>query len=172
MSYEDKWKVLTNLLLEIQESGKKVPVNIMDDLRSAKTMIQVVKADPTHIDSVSRLDEFLRSVEAYAISTIEKQGKENAEEWLKKLRAPKIGKTKEKSEATSRFVSGIPRDKSWVRIQISRNTPKEKVKRIAKENKLLHRMPENGFILVYGNENNIKSFIKMMAEQFQDSRRK
>ena len=80
MSYEDKWKVLTNLLLEIQESGKKVPVNIMDDLRSAKTMIQVVKADPTHIDSVSRLDEFLRSVEAYAISTIEKQGKENAEE--------------------------------------------------------------------------------------------
>ncbi len=172
MSYEEIWKVLADLLLEIQESGKKVPIDIIDDLRSAKTMIQVVKADPTQIDNVSKLDEFLRSVESYAILTIEKQGKEKAEAWLEKLKTPKIEKVKEKGEATSRFVSGVPRDKSWVRIQISKDIPKEKLERIIEESKLSHRMHENGYILIYGNENNIKSFVRMMAKPFQDSRKR
>jgi hypothetical protein len=131
-------------------------------------MIQVVKADPTKIENVSRIDEYLRSVESYAIFTIEKHGKEVAEEWLKKLKAPKPVKLK--GETVSRFIPGVPRDQSWVRIQISDDTPAEDVKKIVKENKLSHRMLENGYILVYGNKENIKSFVKMMTDQFRGSR--
>ena len=92
MSYDEKWKVLADLLTELQKRGEKIPAAILNDLRSAKTMIQVLKADPTHTENISRIDTYLRSVESHAIYTIEKQGSESAEEWLKKLKGTKMVK--------------------------------------------------------------------------------
>jgi hypothetical protein len=170
MSYDEKWKVLADLLTELQKRGEKIPAAILNDLRSAKTMIQVLKADPTHTENISRIDTYLRSVESHAIYTIEKQGSESAEEWLKKLKGTKMVKMKEKKEPTSRFIHGVPRDKSWVRIQISDDTPLKDVKKFVNENKLSYRTQEKGYILVYGNENDIKSFVKGMGKQFRSSR--
>jgi hypothetical protein len=169
MSYEEKWKILADLLIELQERGKKIPADVMNDLRSAKTIIQVLKADPTHIESISRIDTYMRNVESYAIFAAEKLGTENVEEWLKKLEEPKIVKKKE-SATDSRFTPGVPRDKSWMRIKISDDTPPEDVKKLVKKNRLSYKMQENGYILVYGNEENIKTFVKRMAEQFRGSR--
>lgn len=170
MRYEEKWSVLADLLIELQRKGEEIPVKVINDLRSAKTMIQVVKADPTHIENISRLDTYLRNVESYAILTMEKQGKGSVEDWLKKLKASKILPVKEKGNETSRFIPGIPRNKSWVRVQVSDETPLKEVKKIVKEKKLSHKTLGNGYILVYGDEENVKSFVKGLAEQFRGSR--
>lgn len=170
MSYEEKWKVLADLLIELQKRGEKIPAEVMNDLRSAKTIIQVLKADPTHVESISRIDTYMRSVESYAIFTAEKLETEIAEEWLKKLKETKKVKDKEKGEAVPRFILGVPRDKRWMRIQISEDTPQEDVKKLVKESQLSHKMQKNGYMLVYGNEENIKSFVKRMTEQFRVSR--
>jgi hypothetical protein len=170
MSYEKKWKVLADLLAELQKKGEKIPAAVLNDLRSAKTMIQVVKSDPTCTENVSRVDTYLRSVESYAIFTAEKHGTETAEEWLKKLKAPERAMNKEKKDATSRFIPGIPRDKSWVRVKILEDTPLKDLESLLKDIGLSHKIQENGYILVYGNEENIKSFVKRMAEQFRGSR--
>ena len=169
MSYEEKWKVLADLLTELQERGEKIPADVINDLRSAKTMIQVLKADPTHIENISRIDTYLRSVESYAIFTTEKRGTESAEEWLKKLEKPKRMKNKEK-EAASRFAPRVPRDKNWVRIQISEDIPREDMKKLVEENDLSYKMQKNGYMLVYGNGENIKSLVKKLAEQFRGTR--
>jgi len=169
MSYEEKWKILADLLTELQERGEKIPVDVINDLRSAKTMIQVLKADPTHTENISRIDTYMRSVESYAIFAAEKLGTETVEEWLKKLKDTETVKKKEDRAAGSRFSLGAPRDKSWMRIKISDDTPLEDVKNLVKESKLSYKMQENGYILVYGNGNNIKSFVRMMAEQFRGS---
>jgi len=170
MSYEEKWKLLADLLIELQERGEKIPAEVMNDLRSAKTIIQVLKADPTHIESISRIDTYMRSIESYAIFTAEKLGTKNVEEWLKKLKDPKRVKKKEKREENSRITPRVPRDKNWMRIQISEDTPPEGIKKLVKESKLSYKMQKNGYILVYGNGENIKSFVKRMAEQFRGSR--
>ena len=169
MSYEEKWKILADFLIELQERGKKTPAEIMDDLRSAKTIIQVLKADPKHTESISRIETYLRNVESYAIFTAEKLGTETAEEWLKKLEEPIVEK-KKKREASSRFIPGVPRDKNWVRIQISEDTPLEAVKKLVTENILSYKMQENGHMIVYGNRDNIKSFVKSIVKQFRGSR--
>jgi len=169
MSHEKKWKILADLLIELQEMGEKIPANVMNDLRSAKTIIQVLKADPTHIESISRIDTYLRSVESYTIFAAEKLGTETVEEWLKKLKDTKKVKKEEKA-TVSRFTPGVPRDKSWMRIKISDDTPLEDVKKFVIENKLSYKMQENGYILLYGDEENIKSFVKRMVEQFRGSR--
>ena len=173
MSYEENWKVLADLLTELRKKGEKIPTNVMNDLRSAKTMIQILKADPTHIENIPRIETYLRNVESYAIFTAqEKLGTEFVEQWLRKLEKAKKIKPKEKREAIPRFVSGLPRDKNWVRVQISEETPREDMERLVKENKLSCKMQKNGYMLVYGNGESIKSFVKKMAEKFRDTRKR
>jgi len=172
MSYEENWKVLADLLTELRKKGEKIPTHVINDLRSAKTMIQVLKADPTHIENIPRIEIYLRNVESYAIFIVqEKLGTEFVERWLRKLEKAKKTKIEEKEEATPRFVPGLPRDKNWVRIQISEDTPKEDVERLAKENKLSCKMQKNGYMLVYGDGESIKSFVKKLAEKLRGTRK-
>ena len=140
MSYDEKWKILADLLIELQESGEKIPTEVINNLRSAKTIIQILKADPTHTENISRIDTYLRSVESYVIFAAEKLGTETVEEWLKKLKDTKTVKKKEDRAAGSRFSLGVPRDKSWMRIKISDDTPLEAVKNLVKESKLSYKM--------------------------------
>ena len=170
MNYEEKWKVLADLLTEIQERGEKIPADVINDLRSAKTMIQVLKADPKQIENISRIETYLRSVESYAILTMEKWGTEIVEEWLKKLEEPKRVKNQEKKGAASRFIPRIPRDKFWVRIQISEDIPQEDMKKFVEESDLSYKMQKNGYMLVFGNGENIKLLVKKLAEKFRDAR--
>lgn len=155
--------------MELQKKGEKIPPEIMDDLRSAKTIIQVLKADPTSTENNASADKYLRNVESYVILTAEKFGTETVEDWLKKLKETK--KLEQKDEKVQpNFVHGVPRDKNWVQIQISKDTPKDLVIKYAQKNGLSYVERENGQIIVYGNKENIKSYVKSMAEQFRVSR--
>ena len=171
MSYERKWKLLADLLTELQEKGEKIPADVLNDLRAAKTMIQVLKADFTNIESISRIDTYMRTVESYAIFTLEKHGKEKVEEWLKKLKEPVNQENNKKEETSNRFVSKVPRNKNWMRIQISEDISGDDMKKLVEENNLSYRIEKNGYILVYGDKENIKSLVKKLAEQFRGDRK-
>jgi hypothetical protein len=171
MSYERKWKLLADLLTELQENGEKIPADVLNDLRSAKTMILVLKADPTHIESISRIDTYLRTVEAYTIFTMEKKRKGNVEEWLKKLKGQERVEINEKVEKNSTFVTRIPRNKNWIRIQISEDIPREEMEKLVGENGLSYRLEQNGYILVHGDKEKIKSLVKRLTEQFRGARK-
>ena len=169
MSYEERWKILADLLLEVQKKGEKSPAEILNDLRSAKTMIQILKVNPTDTESFSRIETYLRNVESYVIFTAEKLGTETVQMCLKKLKEI-TGKKRKKENELSNFVSGIPRNKNWVRIQLSEETPLNEVQKLVKQNKLSYKALEKGHIIVFGNKNNIKSFVKNVAESFRSSR--
>ena len=171
MSYERKWKLLADLLTKLQENGEKIPADVLNDLRSAKTMIHVLKADPTHIESISRIDTYLRTVEAYTIFTMEKKRKGNVEEWLKKLKGQARVEINEKVKKNSTFVTRVPRNKNWIRIQISEDIPREEMKELAEENGLSYRLEQNGYILVHGDKENMKLLVKRLAEQFRGARK-
>jgi len=173
MGYEEKWNVLADLLTELRRKGEKIPTDIMNDLRSAKTMIQILKADPTHIENIPRVETYMGSVESYLIfAAQERFGSEFVERWMRKLEEARRVKVQGKAGAPSRFVPGVPRGKRWVRVQISEDTSQEDIERIAKENKLSSKMQKNGYMLVYGNSESIKTFVKKMAEKFRGARKR
>ena len=173
MSYEENWKVLADLLTELRKKGEKIPPDVMNDLRSAKTMIQILKADQTRIEGIPRIETYLRNVESYAVLVAqEKLGTEFVERWLRKLEKAKKTEIEEEEKVTPRFVPGLPRDKNWVRVQISEGTLREDVESLVKENKLSCKMQKNGYMLVYGNGESIKSFVKKMAEKFRGTRKR
>ena len=171
MDYEEVWRTLADLLTELRKKGETIPADVMNDLRSAKTMIQILKADPTHTENIPRIETYLENVEFHLISAAqEKFGSEYVERWMKKLEEARR-KVYEMEEAAPRFVPGIPRGKRWVRVQISHDTPQRSIERLAKENKLSHKMQKDGYMLVYGERESIKSFVKKLAEKFRNARK-
>ena len=171
MHYEEVWKVLADLLTELRKTGETIPAYVMNDLRSAKTMIQILKADPTHTENIQRIETYLGNVEFHLISAAQdKLGSESVERWMKKLEEARK-RVYEKEEAVPRFVPGIPRGKRWVRVQASEETPQRDIEILAEENRLSYKMQEDGYALIYGNSENIKSFVKKLAEKFRNARK-
>jgi len=170
MGYEEVWNVLADLVTELRNKGQVIPANVMNDLRSAKTMIQVFKADTTHIENIPRVEIYLENVEAQLISMAQKKaGSKFVAKWMERLEEARRKVSEEKKSA--RFVPGLPRDKHWVRVQISEDTPQKEIEKLAKENNLSHKIQKDGYMLVYGDDENVKAFVKKMAEKFRGARR-
>ena len=174
MRYEETWKVLADLITELRKKGEVIPASVMNDLRSAKTMIQIFKADPSHTENIPRIETYLENVEFCLISVAqEKLGSEFVEHWMGKLgMTGKRVSGEEEVEVVSRFVSGLPRGKCWVRVQVSEGTSQENIEDLAEKNGLLHKMQENGFVLVYGGDESIRSFVKGLRLQQDSLKRK
>jgi hypothetical protein len=171
MNYEEVWNVLEDLITVLRSKGHFIPADVMSDLHSAKTMIQVFKVDTKHIENVPKTEIYLENVEAQLISIAqEKVGPEFAAKWMKKLEEARRKVSEEKEEA-ARFVPGLPRDKHWVRVQISEDTPQKEIEKLANENRLLHKIQKDGYMLVYGSDENVKAFVKKMAAKLRQTRR-
>jgi len=163
MGYEEVWNVLENLITELRSKMQLIPVNVMKDLQSAKTMIQVFKADTSHIENIPKIETYLGSVEVQLISIAqENAGPEFVAKWMKKLEEAGKKVSGEREEST-RFIPGLPRDKPWVRVQVSEGTPRKKIEKLAEENSLSHKMQKDGYMLVYGDDENVKAFVKKIA---------
>lgn len=167
MGYEELWKALADLLTELRRRGETIPAEIMNDLRSAKTMIQILKVDPAHTENLLRIERYLGNVEFHLLfAAQDKLGPERVEQWMRKFeRARRKVYEKKEAVAALRFVPGLPRGKRWIRIQVSEDRPQEDIERLADENGLSCRMQENGYMLVYGESEKIKSFVKKIRKK-------
>jgi len=172
MGYGEAWKVLADLIVEFRKRGETIPANVMNDLRSAKTMIQVFKADPTHIENIPQIETYLESVESYLFLVAEeKYGQKFVKEWMEKLSQARR-EVEDREETASKFVPGLPRGKQWVRVQISKDMPQKEIERLAREEKLSCKMQKNGYMLVYGKIESIRAFVKTLAEKFRETRKR
>jgi hypothetical protein len=166
MGYLAAWKVLDEMVADFRKRGLVVRAEIMRDLRSAKTLINVLKADPSRVDTSQKVNEYLLSVESCLVSEGEKMfGTGYVEEWLKRL--DEAGKkTLEKDEEKAKFAPGIPREHKWIRVKPSTELSLEKLKMLAEESHLSYDVQNDGCLLVYGEDRRIKEFIKKMATKY------
>jgi hypothetical protein len=63
----------------------------------------------------------------------------------------------------SRFISGLPRDQKWIRVEPLVSLPLEKLKQLAKETNLSTSVQKDGRLLVHGKAEDIKEFVKKMT---------
>ena len=69
MGYGEIWKILDDLIIEFRKRGENIPVNVIEDLRAAKTMMQVWKADSSRAENIPSIEGYLNNVESYLIFT-------------------------------------------------------------------------------------------------------
>jgi len=166
MGQIEVWKTLADLITEFRKRGETIPSNVMADLRAAKTMIQVLKADPERVENVPTIEAYFGNVESYLIMEAHKKfGAEFADAWMEKLKEARKIRAVEGMEPASRFVPGLPKGQRWVRIQISKETPEKEVEMLAKKSGLQFKNQRNGYMLVYGEGEKLKLFVKKIAEK-------
>jgi len=166
MSYLAVWKVLEEMIIDFRKRGIAVPTNVVQDLKYAKTLVNVLKTDFSQIETSKRIDEYLQNVELYLISKAqEKLGNEYVDKWLKRLdEATK--KTIDGENEAVRFVHGVPREQHWIRIIPSKELSFEMLKALAEEQNLALEVQKDGCLLVHGEDDNVKDFVKKIATKY------
>jgi hypothetical protein len=162
MGHSATWKVLEEMVADFRKRGKTVPPSVIDDLKSAKTMIQISRAEKRPTDTVLKIEEYLVNVESYLVSEGKKQfGVKYVDPWL--CRLEEASRTLDDAEEETRFIPGIPRDEKWVRVKPTTELSIEKLKALASQSKLSHKLQDDGCLLVFGKDENVKDFVKKMA---------
>jgi hypothetical protein len=165
LGYQDTWRVLEKMITDFRRRGKPVPSRIMEDLKSARTMIRLMKADATRGETVQKIEEYLGSVESYVMSEGEKLfGNAYSEEWLKRLAEARRNLTKEEEE--TRFIPGLPRDEGWIRVKPTEKISLEKLKKMAEGLDLSWNAQPDGSLLVHGAEEQIRNFVMKMTRKY------
>ena len=156
------WKVLEEMITDFRKKGVTVQAEVIGDLKNAKTMIKILKADPSRGEILQKVDEYMGNVESYLVSEGTKRfGPEYVEEWLR--RVEDAGREIPDEEEEERFIPGLPRKQTWIRVLPSADLPLEKIKALAQESNLLYNVQPDGYLLVYGDDMTVKAFVKKIA---------
>lgn len=166
MGYLTAWKVLDEVIKDFRKRGITIPTNIVSDLRFVKTLIDVLKADPSSLEVRKRIEEYICNIEAYLISEgQERIGNKWVGEWIKRLdEAIKTPFDEEREEVN--FIPGIPREQCWIRVKPSEELTVEILKALAVELNLTFNLQKDGYLLVYGKDECIKEFVKKIATKY------
>ena len=160
------WKVLEEIIIEFRKKELPVPQKIMEDLRSAKVMINMADADEKRCAETNpKILECLGTVEIYLVSEAQKSfSSETIDKWLKQLETASCKVASQEEKIEPYFIPGLPRNQKWIRVKPLSNLPLEKIESYAIESKLSFRI-EEGQLLVHGNAGAVKEFIKKMTVQ-------
>jgi len=166
MGYLAAWKVLEEMITDFRKKGITLPADMISNLRHAKTLINVLGADPTRLDTSQKVEEHLLNIESYLVSEGQKRlGKGYAEQWLKRLNEAS-SKIIEEEEKETKFIAGVPREQKWIRVRPSAELPIEGIKALAEKLCLSFNLQNDGCLLVYGEDRSIKDFVKKMTAKY------
>lgn len=166
MDYDLWWKTLETLLIELKEKGVNIPGKAFDDLKSAKTLMNIFKVDKRYEDSTQNIENYLRNVESHLLYLAENSfGKEYTQKYLEKIdKAQRKGAVSD-IKAKSKFISGVPRGEHWVRIKTTDLIEKEQLERIIKRSGLSYQYEQDEYFLVSGDKTKIKDLLNLVTEQ-------
>jgi len=166
MDYEVVWELMSSLISELRKAGETVPAKSMSDLRAAKTMMEVHKVDPSRSENLQRIEEYLTSLETLLVPVANRKfGKEYVDAWLRKLGKAYVQPPKWEPRLQGSFPVGVPREDRWVRVEATEKISTEKIKHAAKQIGLNSKTEKDGRVLVFGEEQKLKQFVKTMAEK-------
>lgn len=157
---------MADLVGELKKSGESIPDQVMRDLRAAKTMIEIMKVEPSRTENLLRIEEYFSNVESYIVSAAgSRLGEQYVHKWLDKVAETQKTRQSWELQQPKRFPVGVPRDKQWIRLKPSDDLPIEKIKRISKQLGLKSKAQDDGYILIVGADDQVREFIKKTAQQ-------
>jgi hypothetical protein len=166
------WKTLEDMLIELKKAGMTIPSNVMEDLRSAKSMIKVAAAEGSHGDALMKVEEFLANVEAFCVNEGQKIfGTKHVDRWLELLEEAGGVEDCEDDFDEGSFVTGVPKDQKWVRVEPIEKLSPTLIEQFAKEQSLEIKVQKDGRLLVHGHHDNIKVFVKKMTREQQKDKK-
>ena len=158
------WKLLEDMMIELKRKGVSIPANVMEDLRAAKSMIKLscVEAKGSG-DAIQKAEEYTANVEAFLVTEAQKiMDSDKVDSLLRRLEEANA-EICEEPTAEENFVTGVPRDQKWVRVEPIKNLSTERIQQIAQEQNLHVDQQKDGRLVVYGQPDGIKVFLQKMT---------
>lgn len=164
MGYSAVWKILDKMTKDLKKKGAEIPPDVISNLKSAKTLLAVSKAECINGESLQKIVGYLENVEADLVSEAQKRfGDDYADDWLRKIDTASKEKPEEVVEDETRFVPSVPRGQRWIRVQPSKDLSNVKLADLAEELGLSCAIQKDGCMLVYGKEEQLMQFVKRMT---------
>ncbi|MCW4024612.1 MAG: DUF2096 domain-containing protein [Candidatus Bathyarchaeota archaeon] len=167
MSNAATWKILEDMTITLTKKGVEIPANIMVDLRAAKCMLEISPAEKGSGESLAKSQECLDIVEAFIINKTEEIfGAEYTDTFLRELeetKCPVCPTCSSRKEDENKFVAGVPRNQKWIRVEPIEELPTERLRQLAQELNLSIIPQEDGKLVVYGESEDIKTYVKKMV---------
>jgi len=165
MNYELLWKTIEELMVELADRGVTIPQDLMDDLKSAKTFISIYKTDPSALDVMTEVALYLDKIEPNLLYLAESEvGKKYASAWIKKISDARLEKA-ETIIVPSKFVAEIPKGEHWIRIKTADIISDDNLRELLRNLNLSSKSQDDGYLLIYGKEENVKSFIREVGRK-------
>lgn len=169
MGYLDAWKILDEMIADFREKGGIVPPETMVELKSAKTLISILEADSDCVGIRERIEKCLFNAESYIMSKGQMMlGIEYVDKWSNRLnqaskKPADEGKGAQIADNRQNLPSGLPRGPNWVRISLLPELQIDKLRELADESQVSCILQDNDGLLVYGEKDQLKGFIKKVA---------
>ena len=165
MNYETAWQTLESLIVELRQKEITVPPGISDDLKSARTLLTIYQTEPMNGNVESELALYLEKIEPILLSLAECEVSKNyADIWQEKITNARM-ETAEKVKTASRFIAGIPKGEHWLRIKTTDIISDGDVNKLTQDLNLTIKPQSDGYLLVIGNQENIKTFVKEVRKK-------
>ena len=166
LNYYALWKLMANLIGDLKRSGMPISSQIMNDLRSMKTMMEIAKIDRSNPDVKRRIEEYMNNLEAYLLPIArERLGQEYVDTLMDKIAEAQKNMMMTEQKSEKRFPVGVPRDKHWIRIKLTKETPLDVIRQISEEMELNCNVQDDGYVLIYGEKEQIKKFVRRTARR-------
>ncbi|MDQ1279560.1 MAG: hypothetical protein QG670_822 [Thermoproteota archaeon] len=173
VGYAALWKMLDVLITEFKRRGGAVPQELIEELRTSKSMISILDADPSSIDTITEVEILLGKIESTLLYLAEADfGKEYANEYSKRIIDARAGFSDQDNIFSPRFVTGIPRGMDWIRFKTDDNMNRTEVEELAHNFGLLSRQQDNDSVIIYGDKEKIREFIQRVAEKIGKTKKK
>ena len=128
-------------------------------------MIKISEVEGSRGDAEQKVEEYLGKVESFLISEAQKIfSSEIVDQWLRHIEEANA-EINEITIEENKFVTGVPRDQKWVRIEPYARFTSERVKQLANESNLSVKLQKDGHLLVHGQPEGIKEFLKKMTSE-------
>jgi hypothetical protein len=168
MGYLDAWKVVEEMIIDLRRNGILIPSDTMTELQSAKTLIHVLEACTDKADVTQEIDKCLFNMESYIMSKGQIVfGPEYVEKWL--IRLDQAKEAPEETRRESMLLPNIPRGSKWIRINPSTLSIDES-KKFADELHLSCIVQNEGYLLVHGEDAQLRELVKKMAAKYEKSK--
>jgi len=152
-------------MIELRRKGVTIPSEVLADLKSAKLMIKISEQESSRGEASQKVEEYLGTVESYLITEGQKAlSSETVDKWLRRLEEASTEMYEAHAEE-NKFITGVPRDQTWVRVEPAGNLPTERIQKLAKESNLSVNPQKDGRLVVYGQPECIKEFLKKMTAE-------
>jgi len=159
------WKLLEDMMLELKKSGVAIPLRLVEDLRAAKSMIEL-SCMAGGGDALQKAEVLFVDVEAYLVAEGQKRfGEDKVEGWIKQLEKANTEPSVVAEVVQNQFVVGVPKDQQWIRIEPVGALTAKRIEQLAEQQDLQVKLQTDGKLVVYGSSVGLRVFLRAITAE-------